>query len=85
MLVLGEFVVTASVLIFCSLFRWPQYMLSLVVRSYFGSGYHCIVVAIHVDLSRLQCLDKALFIITQSSCLQCVVEWHVALLQSRFL
>ena len=54
--ILVESVVVASSLFLCCLFRWAVYLLSFVVDWKFGSGYHCIVIAIHVDLSHCFCI-----------------------------
>ena len=55
-----EFVVTPSVMLLCCLFRWPKYLLCLVVHWFFDSDYHCFVVAMHVDLSRHFCISAVL-------------------------
>ena len=56
-LTLVDFVVTASALLLCFLLHWT-------LDWQFDSGYHCFVIASHVDMSSLQLLNKALFMRT---------------------
>ena len=82
-----DFVVTASALLLCVLFRWILDLVSLAVEWQLSSGDHCLLIAMHVDLSRCFCIF-AVFehgSVHEIVGLQCFVARYVALLQSCFL